>query len=153
MLSGYVSKAPLYSETLKQVQWGKNKEDDKLPQINLLLVFGEKSGLPFYYGKLAGNILDSKTVKHLLEDLDILGFGKTKFVMDRGFYSENNINGLYRVISSRINAVSTSITTTASKKVLMTSRLSISGSLSFSQSCRKANLSRSIRKPMRSSLK
>ena len=85
-----------YSETLNQVQWGKNKEDDKLPQINLLLVFGEKSGLPFYYRKLAGNIPDAKTVKHLLEDLDILGFGKTKFVMDRGFYSEDNINGLYK---------------------------------------------------------
>lgn len=85
-----------YSETLAQVQYGKNKEDDKLPQLNLLLVFGEKSGLPFYYRKLAGNIPDSKTVKHLLEDLDILGFAKTKFVMDRGFYSEQNINGLYR---------------------------------------------------------
>lgn len=85
-----------YSETLNQVQWGKNKEDDKLPQINLLLVFGETSGLPFYYRKLAGNIPDSKTVKHLLEDLDILGFGRTKFVMDRGFYSEDNINGLYK---------------------------------------------------------
>ena len=85
-----------YSETLNQVQWGKNKEYDKLPQINLLLVFGEKSGLPFYYRKLAGNIPDSKTVKHLLEDLDLLGFGRTKFVMDRGFYSEDNINGLYR---------------------------------------------------------
>ena len=81
-----------YSETLNQVQWGKNKEYDKLPQINLLLVFGEKSGLPFYYRKLAGNIPDSKTVKHL----DILGFGKTKLVMDRGFYSEGNINSLYR---------------------------------------------------------
>lgn len=85
-----------YSETLNQVQWGRNKENDRLPQINLLLVFGEKSRLPFYYRKLAGNIPDSKTVKHLLEDLDILGFGKVKFVMDRGFYSENNINGLYR---------------------------------------------------------
>ena len=85
-----------YSETLAQVQYGKNKEDDKLPQLNLLLVFGEESGLPFYYRKLAGNIPDSKTVKHLLQDLDILGFGKTKFVMDRGFYSEDNINGLYR---------------------------------------------------------
>lgn len=85
-----------YSETLAQVQYGKNKEHDKLPQLNLLLIFGEKSGLPFYYRKLAGNIPDSKTVMHLLEDLDILGFGKTKFVMDRGFYSEQNINGLYR---------------------------------------------------------
>lgn len=85
-----------YSETLAQIQYGKNKENDKLPQLNLLLVFGEKSGIPFYYRKLAGNIPDSTTVKHLLEDLDILGFGKTKFVMDRGFYSEDNINGLYR---------------------------------------------------------
>ena len=85
-----------YSETLKQVQYGKNKEDDRLPQINLLLVFGEKSGLPFYYRKLSGNIPDSKTVKKLLEDLDIFGIGKAKFVMDRGFYSEANINGLYR---------------------------------------------------------
>ncbi len=85
-----------YSETLAQVQYGKNKDDDKLPQLNLLLVFGEGSGLPFYYRKLAGNIPDVKTVKHLLEDLDILGFGKTKFVMDRGFYSEQNINGLYQ---------------------------------------------------------
>ncbi|MGN0356508.1 MAG: IS1634 family transposase [Blautia sp.] len=85
-----------YSETLKQVQYGKNKEDDRLPQINLLLVFGEKSGLPFYYRKLSGNIPDSKTAKKLLEDLDILGIGKAKFVMDRGFYSEANINGLYR---------------------------------------------------------
>lgn len=85
-----------YSDTLAQIQYGKNKEDDRLPQLNLLLVFGEKSGIPFYYRKLAGNIPDSKTVKHLLEDLDILGFGKAKFVMDRGFYSEDNINGLYR---------------------------------------------------------
>jgi len=85
-----------YSETLKQIQYGKNKENDKLPQLNLLLVFGEKSNLPFYYRKLAGNIPDSKTVKHLLGELDILGFGKAKFIMDRGFYSEENINGLYK---------------------------------------------------------
>lgn len=85
-----------FSETLEQIQYGKNKENDKLPQLNLLLIFGEKSGLPFYYRKLAGNIPDSKTVKHVLEDLDILSLGKTKFVMDRGFYSEANINGLYQ---------------------------------------------------------
>ena len=54
-----------YSKTLAQVQYGKNKEDDKLPQLNLLLVFGEESGIPFYYRKLAGNIPDYKTVKHL----------------------------------------------------------------------------------------
>lgn len=52
-----------YSETLAQIQYGKNKEDDQLPQLNLLLVFDEESGLSFYYRKLAGNIPDSITVK------------------------------------------------------------------------------------------
>lgn len=85
-----------YSEMLKQVQYGKNKENDRLPQINLLLVFGEKSGLPFYYRKLAGNIPDSKTVARLLQRLVTLGFDKSKFVFDRGFYSEANVNGLFR---------------------------------------------------------
>ena len=37
-----------YSECLRQVLYGNNKEDDRLPQLNLALVFGESSGLPFY---------------------------------------------------------------------------------------------------------
>jgi len=85
-----------YSETLRQVQYGKNKEDDRLPQLNLALVFGETSNLPFYYRKLAGNIPDSKTLEQLMADLDTLGFNKVKLVIDRGFYSEYNINALYK---------------------------------------------------------
>ena len=85
-----------YSECLRQVQYGRNKEGDSLPQLNLALVFGETSNLPFYYRKLAGNIPDSKTIKNLLADLDILGFSKVKLVMDRGFYSEDNINALFK---------------------------------------------------------
>jgi len=85
-----------YSESLSQVQWGNNKEDDRLPQLNLALVFGETSNLPFYYRKLAGNIPDSKTLKTLLNELDVLGFSKVKLVMDRGFYSEGNINALFK---------------------------------------------------------
>lgn len=43
-----------YSEALKQVKYGINKDHDPLAQINLALLFGEESGLPFYYRKLAG---------------------------------------------------------------------------------------------------
>ncbi|UAK16754.1 IS1634 family transposase [Sporolactobacillus terrae] len=85
-----------YSEVLKQVAYGKNKEDDRLPQINLALIFGETSGLPFYYRKLAGNIPDVKTVLNLLGDFKTLGFEKVKLVMDRGFYSATNINALMK---------------------------------------------------------
>lgn len=85
-----------YSECLRQAQYGWNKEGDSLSQLNLALVFGEMSNLPFYYRKLAGNIPDSKTVKNLLADLDILGFSRVKLVMDKGFYSTDNINALFR---------------------------------------------------------
>lgn len=78
-----------YSECLKQVQYGNNEEGDRLPQLNLALVFGETSNLPFYYRKLAGKIPDVKTLKILLAEPDILGYSKVKLVMDRGFYSES----------------------------------------------------------------
>jgi transposase len=85
-----------YSECLKQVRYGLNKEDDHLAQINLALLFGQESNLPFYYRKLAGNISDVKTVRNMLADMDFLGLTKIHLVMDRGFYSTENINGLYR---------------------------------------------------------
>lgn len=85
-----------YSESLRQVKYGKNKDGDKLPQINLALVFGEESGLPFYYRKLAGNIPDVKTIRELLSELDVLGYEKVKLVMDRGYYSVDNINAMYK---------------------------------------------------------
>jgi transposase len=83
-----------YSESLRQVRYGKNKDGDPLPQLNIALLFGEESFLPFYYRKLAGNISDVSTVKHLLKDMGFLGNSKIKLVMDRGFYSETNINAL-----------------------------------------------------------
>ena len=85
-----------YSETLKQVKYGKNKDGEHLPQINLALLFGEESGLPFYYRKIAGNIPDVKTIRELIRELDVLGYEKLKLVMDRGYYSADNINAMYR---------------------------------------------------------
>ena len=98
-----------YSEHLHQVQYGKNKENDRLPQLNLAMVFGEKSNLPFYYRQLPGNMPDSKTVQNLLAELNILGFNKVKLVMDRGFYSEENINSLYKEHIKFLLAVKTSL--------------------------------------------
>ena len=85
-----------YSKLLKQVRYGLNKEHEVLPQINLALLFGETSGLPVYYRKLPGNINDVTTIRTLLADIDFLEFDKVKLVMDRGFYSEDNINALFQ---------------------------------------------------------
>ena len=85
-----------YSESIKQFKYGNNKDGESLPQINLALLFGEESGLPFYYRKIAGNIPDVKTIREFIRELDILGYEKIKLVMDRGYYSAENINALYK---------------------------------------------------------
>jgi Transposase DDE domain len=85
-----------YSKLLKQVRYGHNKDHESLPQINLALLFGETTGLPVYYRKLPGNINDVSTIRRLLGDIDFLEFDKVKLVMDRGFYSEDNINTLFQ---------------------------------------------------------
>jgi len=85
-----------FSDALKQVKKGRNKEHDRLEQINLALLFGEQSGLPFYYRKLPGNITDVKTIRHLAQEFNVMGYQKVKVVLDRGFYSQQNINALYQ---------------------------------------------------------
>lgn len=85
-----------YSKLIGQVKYGKNKDHEHLAQINLALVYGQESRLPVCYRKLPGNITDVTTVKKLLFDIDFLTLNKVKLVMDRGFYSEANINALYQ---------------------------------------------------------
>lgn len=85
-----------YSALIKQAKYGKNKDGDSLPQINLALLYGEESMLPVYYRKLAGNITDVRTIENLIKDVDFLKLEKLKLVLDRGFYSERNINDLMK---------------------------------------------------------
>jgi transposase len=85
-----------YSEYVKAVRYGRNKDHDNLPQVNMALVFGEESCLPVYYRVLPGNIADVSTIRKLVKDVGFLEIDKLKLVMDRGFYSAANINALYK---------------------------------------------------------
>jgi transposase len=85
-----------YSQQLKQVKYGKSKDGDGLAQINLSLLFGQKSGLPAYYRQLPGNITDVTTVERLIASGNCLDIKKVMLVMDRGYYSEKNVNELMK---------------------------------------------------------
>jgi len=85
-----------YSEQLKQVKYGKNKDGDKLAQLNLCLLMGRSTGLPAYYRKLPGNITDVVTIKNLLAEVQYLELKKVSLALDRGYYSKKNINELLK---------------------------------------------------------
>ncbi len=91
-----------YSQQLSYVQYGYNKEDDRLPQLNLGVVYGAETKLPVLYRYLNGNIPDHKTISWLISLIDFLPKEKVKLVMDRGFYQEANIHEL---ISSNIGFI------------------------------------------------
>lgn len=80
-----------YSQTLRQVQYGYNKEDDRLAQLNLALLFGSESRLPVLYRPLTGNIPDAKTLPWLMSLFDDLTDRPIQLVLDRGFYKADNV--------------------------------------------------------------
>ena len=83
-----------YSKGMESLEWGYNRDKEKLPQINLGMYYGEESRLPLYYRIYPGSIPDKAHLKYMVEDNDLIGCKKTRFVMDRGFYSKENVEYL-----------------------------------------------------------
>lgn len=83
-----------YAVGNEYVRRGYNRDGDNLSQINLAMLYGQKSGLPAYYRRLPGNITDVSTLETTIDLLEFSGQEKLCFVLDRGFYSEDNISTL-----------------------------------------------------------
>jgi len=73
------------------VEFGYNRDHEDLPQINLGMYFGESSRLPIYYCTYPGSINDTSHLCHMMANNERLGIADCRFVMDRGFFSEENI--------------------------------------------------------------
>ena len=83
-----------YGKGIPELEWGYNRNREKLPQINMGMYYGEKSGLPLYYRIYPGSISDKTHLKHMVSDNCFIENQKARFVMDRGFYSAENLQYL-----------------------------------------------------------
>jgi transposase len=81
-----------YSKIIEWVEWGYNRDKEKLPQINLGVVCGEPLSLPLFYGIHQGSIPDVATLKNALQFATHVGLRDIAFIMDKGFYSKHNLN-------------------------------------------------------------
>ena len=99
-----------YSQFLERVRWGKNKDHQRLPQINLAVVKDAQGGAPVGFKDLPGNISDVSLVTSLLADFSSLGAGRMKLCMDRGFYSTSNIDALMGAHMKFLIGVKTGLT-------------------------------------------
>jgi hypothetical protein len=86
-----------YSKNIEECEWGHNRDKEKLPQVNLCMLFGEKSRLPVYQTSYCGSLGDVTTLEAtLMEFKAMVGKKEISLVMDKGFYSKKNVNTLLK---------------------------------------------------------
>jgi len=80
-----------YSKLNEDVEFGYNRDKDRMPQINLGMYFGETTKLPVYYRAYYGSIPDKTHLIAMMEGSAKVGIKNVNFVMDRGFFSKENL--------------------------------------------------------------
>jgi hypothetical protein len=79
---------------INECEWGYSRDGEKLPQVNLCMLLGGKTRLPVYQTLYAGSLKDVSTLKTTLSLAFSLGKKRLTLVMDKGFYSKNNVETL-----------------------------------------------------------
>jgi len=83
-----------YSALNEYIKYGHNRDLDKLPQLNLAILFSQRGRLPVYFERTPGNITDVTTLHNLLKTFKAMEKKTLHYVMDKGFYSRKNVDEL-----------------------------------------------------------
>ena len=83
-----------YSEFIGDIEWGYNRDNEQLPQINVCMLLGEKSRLPVFQTTYSGSVKDVSTLKTTLQLATGLKLANISLVMDKGFSSKGNIDAM-----------------------------------------------------------
>jgi hypothetical protein len=80
-----------YSQGITDLEWGYNRDKEKLPQVNMALYLGQSSKLPVFYLTYKGSIVDKSHLQYMMAFNDELGIQNVSFVLDCGFCSTANL--------------------------------------------------------------
>ncbi len=80
-----------YSSLINLLEYGYNRDGLSLPQINLSLIMDKDMGIPVMYDIYPGSISDVTTLTGTLAKLEAYGVEHYCAIMDRGFFSYNNL--------------------------------------------------------------
>ena len=84
-----------YAQLMGLIEWGYNRDKEKLEQLNICLLLGEGTQLPAYQTPYSGSLNDVRTLLTTLQEVFALcPEAAMKIVTDKGFFSTFNINGL-----------------------------------------------------------
>jgi len=106
-----------YSQFINLLEYGYNRDGESLPQINLSLIMDKDRGIPVMYDIYPGSISDVSTLSLTLQKIHAHGIQDYIAIMDRGFFSQGNIEEL---MDNQLNFIMAAKLQLKDLKLLMT---------------------------------
>ena len=76
---------------IRLVEYGHAKDDKGLPVFNYSIAYDTTNREPLFYEEYAGSIVDISQLQYMLEKAKGYGYKKAGFILDRGYFSKENI--------------------------------------------------------------
>ena len=73
------------------IEYGKAKDDKGLPIFNLAIAFDKTNRVPLFYEDYPGSITDVSQFVHTIDKVTEYGYKNAGFILDRGYFSKDNI--------------------------------------------------------------
>jgi transposase len=89
-----ISSISSYAKNNPYVEWGYNRDKEKVPQINIGLLSSYSTHLPLWFSEMPGSMNDSIVLHQVLEQLKKLEIPSSVIIGDRAFCSADNITHL-----------------------------------------------------------
>ncbi|MGI6593848.1 MAG: IS1634 family transposase [Christensenellales bacterium] len=81
----------VHSNDISIAEYGKPKDDEGLPQINISYAMDQITGRPLFYDLFPGSITDQVQFKQMCDKAKAYGYNNLTFVLDRGYFTQNNL--------------------------------------------------------------
>lgn len=79
------------SGNIEMVEYGHAKDDKSLPVFNYALAYDTYNREPLFYEQYPGSIVDISQLQFMLEKASGYGYRHVGFILDRGYFSKENI--------------------------------------------------------------
>lgn len=73
------------------IEYGKAKDDKGLPVFNIAIAYDKTSRVPLFYEEYPGSITDVSQFVYMVDKVSEYGYKKVGFILDRGYFSKDNI--------------------------------------------------------------
>ena len=83
-----------YSKEMTEVEWGYNRDGDKLAQFNIGMFCDKETKTALYYNRYNGSLTDKSNLSYVMANANAVGIKEVSMIVDGGFFDEKCFQGL-----------------------------------------------------------